>query len=306
MTMPGVKQRQRVESTVYAPRLVPVWVAVPAAVAGASTVLVLIYLLVQRVVGPGSGTASVASGTGAPALDLIRASIALAGFLGAVLAGVYAYRKQRLAEGDARRADAEQLASRFAQASEQLGHDKAAVRLAGAYAMTALADDWPAQRQMCVSVLTAYLRVPYEPDPQGAGFQRGEGEVRKTIILIIRDHLRDGFSEVSWCGLNFRFEGAVFDGGDLTGARFTERNVTFHGARFVSGTFYFNNIEITGARLWFGKVSFEGGEVSFAGARMSAGLITFEGASVTGGTVTLDGFEHSGGRIDWGPLPPAP
>src|SRR5262245_14329548 len=55
---------------------------------------------------------------------------------------------------------------RFATAAGQLGSDKpAAVRLAAVYAMAGLADDWEKNRQTCVDVLCAYLRMPYEPDP---------------------------------------------------------------------------------------------------------------------------------------------
>ena len=58
------------------------------------------------------------------------------------------------------------LNERFATAAGQLGNDKPpAVRLAGVYAMAGLADDWPENRQTCVDVLCAYLRMPYEPDP---------------------------------------------------------------------------------------------------------------------------------------------
>ena len=58
------------------------------------------------------------------------------------------------------------LNERFATAAGQLGSDKPpAVRLAGVYAMAGLADDWPENRQTCVDVLCAYLRMPYEPDP---------------------------------------------------------------------------------------------------------------------------------------------
>jgi hypothetical protein len=57
------------------------------------------------------------------------------------------------------------LNERFATAAEQLGSDKPAVRLAGVYAMAVLADDWEKNRQACVDVLCAYLRMPYQPDP---------------------------------------------------------------------------------------------------------------------------------------------
>src|SRR5436305_1026584 len=58
------------------------------------------------------------------------------------------------------------LNERFATAADHLGSDKpSAVRLAGVYAMAGLADDWDENRQTCVNVLCAYLRMPYEPDP---------------------------------------------------------------------------------------------------------------------------------------------
>jgi hypothetical protein len=54
------------------------------------------------------------------------------------------------------------LNERFATAAEQLGSDEPAVRLAGVYAMAGLADDWKEKenRQTCVDVLCAYLRMP--------------------------------------------------------------------------------------------------------------------------------------------------
>jgi hypothetical protein len=53
------------------------------------------------------------------------------------------------------------LNERFATAAGQLGSDKPpAVRLAGVYAMAGLADDWKKNRQTCVDVLCAYLRLP--------------------------------------------------------------------------------------------------------------------------------------------------
>jgi len=39
---------------------------------------------------------------------------------------------------------------RYQDAAWQLGHDKPAVRLAGIYAMSRLADDWVEQRQACI------------------------------------------------------------------------------------------------------------------------------------------------------------
>src|SRR5689334_22112552 len=78
------------------------------------------------------------------------------------------------------------LNERPATAAEQLGGDKSpAIRLAGVYAMAGLADDWKENRQTCVDVLCAYLRLPYEPDPgpdapERLAFQASR-EVRHTV-----------------------------------------------------------------------------------------------------------------------------
>lgn len=299
--------------TVYAPTLLDFrWMAAIAVASAATTVWlayvsfdVLVPAAPPRATGPSSATTR--------SIELAKLAIAVAGFVGAVLAGVYAYRRQRLAEGDARRADAEQLGARFAQASEQLGHTSPAVRLAGVYALAELADEWEARRQTCVNVLTAYLQVPWIWDPDDDDYQVGEHEVRRTIFRVIRDHLRDDMPYVSWRGLNFRFEGAIVNGGDLTGARFTNppgsstsatprrAHVTFHGARFVGGVFHFH-VAIEGADVWFQKARFEGGEVHFQGASITSGGLHFKGATEAGGQVLFTGFRNQGGKIEPGPF----
>lgn len=79
------------------------------------------------------------------------------------------------------------LNERFATAAGQLGSDKPpAVRLAGVYALAGLADDWPENRQTCVDVLCAYLRLPYDldpgedADPAERAAYRADREVRHT------------------------------------------------------------------------------------------------------------------------------
>jgi hypothetical protein len=90
------------------------------------------------------------------------------------------------------------LNERFATAAGQLGSDKPpAVRLAGVYAMAGLADDWPENRQTCVDVMCAYLRMPYEADPddEAPGPERlafrASREVRHTVIRVVTAHLGD-------------------------------------------------------------------------------------------------------------------
>src|SRR6266851_9642046 len=141
------------------------------------------------------------------------------------------------------------LNERFATAAGQLGSDKPPeVRLAGVYAMAGLADDWQENqknKQTCVDVLCAYLRMPYEPDPgqddpgpQRLAF-RASREVRHTVIRVIAAHLRAD-AAVSWQGLNFDFTGVVFDGGDFGGAKFSGGTVLFDQAKFSGGTVLFD------------------------------------------------------------------
>jgi uncharacterized protein YjbI with pentapeptide repeats len=87
----------------------------------------------------------------------------------------------------------------YARAADQLGADKAAVRLAGLYALERLAQDVPAQREAAGNVLCAYLRMPFRPTNE---LQEGadqairdrhdtiaqEQEVRQAALDILKRH----------------------------------------------------------------------------------------------------------------------
>src|SRR5215472_13833915 len=171
------------------------------------------------------------------------------------------------------------LNERFDTVAERLDTDKPpAVRLAAVYAMAGLADDWPEHRQMCVDVLCGYLRMPYEPDPGGdapvekrLAFQASR-EVRHTVIRVITAHL-NGTAPVSWCGLNFDFAGAVFGGGDFSGAKFTGGTVNFVGAEFSGGTVSFGGAEFSEGTVKFAGAKFSGARVNFFLARFSGGMV---------------------------------
>jgi uncharacterized protein YjbI with pentapeptide repeats len=191
------------------------------------------------------------------------------------------------------------LNERFATAAEQLGSDNAAVRLAGGYAMAGLADDWEENRQTCVDVLCAYLRMPYEPEPsQGAlearqlAYQAAR-EVRHTVIRVIAAHLRDD-AAVSWQSLNFDFTGVVFDGGDFSWTRFSGGKADFSGAEFSGGLVSFGFAEFRGARVFFNGTQFSGGKVGFGNAKFSDSLVYFGGAGFSGGEVYFGSAEFSG------------
>ncbi|WP_147457079.1 pentapeptide repeat-containing protein [Micromonospora pisi] len=118
------------------------------------------------------------AGTALNAIEVysgLRISLAVVAGLGAVVALVVAYRRQRYNEAqhllsqvsDTR--DAVRLfGERFQSASGQIGSAEPAVRLAGVYGLLNLANDWKSGRQMCVDVLCGYLRMPFEISPADA------------------------------------------------------------------------------------------------------------------------------------------
>jgi uncharacterized protein YjbI with pentapeptide repeats len=199
--------------------------------------------------------------------------------------------------------------------------------------MAGLADDWKANRQTCVDVLCAYLRMPYEPDPgdQAPAPKRltfqSDREVRHTIIRVITAHLRPG-AAISWQGLNFDFTGVVFDGGDFSSAIFHGGQVSFHdaefsgvgfmrakfyaessdtgysgvvsfvGARFTDGMNTFHGAEFSSLVL-FGRAKFLGGYVSFNDTKFSGGEVGFPLAEFSGSEVDFSGAEFSGSEIDF-------
>ena len=221
------------------------------------------------------------------------------------------------------------LNERFTTAADQLGSDKPPIRLAGVYAMAGLADDWEENRQTCVDVLCAYLRMPYEPDPgqdapepQRLAFQTIR-EVRHTVIRVITAHLKKD-AAVSWQGLNFDFTGVVFDGGDFTEAHFSGGTVFFSSAQFSGdavhfrhaqfsgGKIYFNlsqvsggmldftGTQFSGSEIYFNAAQFSGRMVSFSKAHFSGSEIHFAGTQFSGGTVSFSEAHFSGGEVDFG------
>lgn len=270
----------------YAPRLWPVWLVAPIWVVAAIALAGIIFLLLRA-----------AASRPSDVLELVKTTITVAGFVGAVLVGVYGYRKQRLVEGDAHRTDAEQLAQRYTTAAEQLGHERAAVRLAGVYAMARLADDWVEQRQVCIDVLCAYLRMPYESDTASEKYREGEREVRHTIICLIRDHLRNPSAPTTWCGRDLDFTNAIFDGGNFDDAKFTGGEVSFLGAKFTGGEVSFSGAEFAGGTVVFGYAEFTGGTVFFSGAKFTGSVVTFYYATFIDGTVTFNLTEFTDSSV---------
>lgn len=233
--------------------------------------------------------------------DLVKVALGLAAGIGAAFALVVSFRRARAEEAASHRDDRRLFSSRYQDAADLIGSDKAAVRLAGIYAMARLADDWTEQQQQCIDVLCAYLRLPYSPDPETG--DPGECQVRQSVIAVINSHLQivDG---PSWIGRNFDFSGTLFDGGTFDGAAFVGGTVSFRHAEFTG------RVDFVGARF-AGAVDFRdttfGGEVSFRSARLSdvdfararfaTGIVNYRDAEFMGGTVGFFGAEFAGAAV---------
>ena len=181
---------------------------------------------------------------------------------------------RKTAEDVGKRADAAALAERYQDAASQLGHDKAAVRLAGVYAMSRLADDWPDERQTCIDVLCAYLRLPWlvESKPVADDMQ-----VRRTIASVINRHVAED-AKIPWIANDFDFTRAQLRDFLLEGCTFAGR-VTFSQAEFT-GECKFADIAFQGGASFtacaiHGRVKLDdiraGGtrQITFAGARIA-------------------------------------
>jgi uncharacterized protein YjbI with pentapeptide repeats len=238
--------------------------------------------------------------------DGIKIALTVVAGVGAGIVLVVVYRRQVYhefenvrANATAAREEAKLYAERFRSAADQLGSDKAAVRLAGVYAMASLADDWHVGQQTCIDVLCGYLRMPFDLPTTVSRVkvrgQREEQQVRDTVVKLIGAHLRDA-AAVSWQGRDFDFGGAVFDGCDFSGARFSGGSVSFSratftgevifaGAHFSDGGVYFSEAEFTSCDADFTWAQFNGGAVYFARTQFNGSKIRFMRAQVTAGDV---------------------
>jgi hypothetical protein len=195
------------------------------------------------------------------------------------------------ASGVAERAEADALTTRYQEAAAQLGHESPAVRLAGAYALAKLADDWPDQRQVCIDVICAYLRAPW---PSQIGHpevgDRSEEMVRASILELISNHLRGQSDAPSWrdarfdfSGATFRdfrlhniafgftpnFSGAIFEGESVFDLCMFKRGATFDYSH-VRGSLSFDNVFVSGGLTatpqgFFPQLSFNGAVVEETG-----------------------------------------
>jgi len=190
----------------------------------------------------------------------------------------------------AHRAESDALSKRYQDAAVQIGHDKAAVRLAGVVAMGRLADDWTEQRQTCVDVLCAYLRMPN--DHETIQESEGEKQVRVAILRLIGSHL-DADAKRNWCDSEFDFSYAEIPALSWTKPTFKKRP-DFSQARFAGPVSIGQPLFEQGVS--FVRAAFDS-SIHLQNARVSQGDIALQGAEITSGVLTTD-FLGEQGVID--------
>jgi hypothetical protein len=255
-------------------------------------------------------------------LELLKLTFAVVAGVGGIVALVTAYRRQRTAERSQAHAERSQLNAEhdaterritdlYGQAAEQLGHNKAAVRLAGLYALERLAHDHHRHRQAVVDVVCAYLRMPFHdpdtdttqtqpnppddstaseteptPRPHTSAEEQQEKQVRLTAQRLLIRHLHIGpdhgndrpFPETYWDGINIDLTDAHLIDFDFSHCR--PHNADFTHAAFTNtarfgGAQFSGDARFGGAQFcgeaWFDEAQFSG-NARFDRTRFDQGL----------------------------------
>lgn len=212
--------------------------------------VIVVGIPLMVVVAAGAVWVLLGTGAGGDQLDAIRTGSALGVGLGGIVVLWLAARRQRSTELDLlQKYEAHQLAERvaaagerdatarritdlYAKAVDQLGSDKAPVRLGGLYALERLAQDNvdPQLRQTVVNMICAYLRMPSLAE------EPHEREVRLTAQRILENHLKPGPDPIHpvstfWPGIDLNLTGAVLADLNLSGSRI--RDADFHRVKFT-------------------------------------------------------------------------
>jgi hypothetical protein len=230
-------------------------------------------------------------------LDALKTAANIVVGTGGAAALLLAARRQRSAELDLVQKDHDATERRvteiYSKAADQLGSDKAPVRLAGLYSLERLAGGYAPHRQTIVNVLCAYLRMPFqhqaEPARGGTGEKTDEEvaekaaenaeelQVRKTAQRILLLHLRPGSAEQPnegfWPDIDLDLSGATLVG--LTLTHCSIRSILCFGTQFCELT-SFRGTEFR-TKADFNKARFDG-RVDFRGAVFGGDRDSFNGA----------------------------
>ncbi len=189
---------------------------------------------------------------------------------------------------DARRVQEAALRDRYTAVAAQIDHTSLpAVRQAGVYALTALADDWHTygedeERQVCINLLQWYLRVPAPAVAGGTPPDLSEREIRQAIVQILTERRRRPPEHPrSWANTSISLRHASLrdcnlKSLDLAGLDFTRADM--------------GGVDLTGADLTGADLT----GADLTGARMRSTILT--GSTLT--RANLSGASLSGAKFD--------
>jgi hypothetical protein len=219
---------------------------------------------------------------------------------------------------DARQDAAERRVTElYTKASDQLGSDKAPVRLAGLYALERLGQGNVEHRKTVIDVICAYLRMPYTPPDESGQDTAGHQElqVRKTAQRMIDNHLCARREDDRWTEItDVDLQGATLVDFRLADCRVASINLNhavlsgesvFRGTTFLlafmqdttfSGPVDFRSADFV-RDAWFSYSTFGEGPRFSAGPYFRdthfGGHVSFRGTVFTRG-VHLAGVKFSG------------
>ena len=252
-------------------------------------------------------------------IDAVKTAFGVGAGAGGVFALWLATRRQRTLElqltETSRDLEERRVTELYTKAVEQLGSDKAPVRLGGLYALERLGQDNPKQRQTIVNVWCAYLRMSFkgpEEGLKGTVARDAEGQddpellVRLTAQELLKTHLshdQPGY----WPGMSvdlqravlvdFRLSGCTLEAADFSRAEFVGavhirgtnfgRRAGFYGTHFTALANFDRSVFAEGA--FFSRAHF-GGDAVFTRTR-SGGRFEFSHANFEG-AADFDGGRH--------------
>lgn len=238
-----------------------------------------------------AGHAAAGTSRASAQLDAVRTGLAAGGGAGAAVGLMLAFRRQHHQEIATQNTDFDATERRitelYTKAVEQLGDDKAPVRLGGLYALERLAQDNDAQRQTIVNVICAYLRMPFPATPDSAevpnldeeGTSTGtqtavalrmtgdtwqqEKQVRLTAQRILSEHMHQPETSLDptsaspsrfWHNIRLDLTGATLIDFNLQDCIVAEAQF---GEATFSGTAWFRRATFSGT-AWFSRATFNG------------------------------------------------
>lgn len=211
----------------------------------------------------------------------------------------------------------------YTKSVEQLGSDKAPVRLGGLYALERLGQDNPKQRQTIVNVLCSYLRMPFKGPETGlrgrTGAELGDDTDPELLVrLAAQDLLKTHLSHDEpgfWPGMSvdlqravlvdFRLSGCTVAAADFSRARFVGA-VHIRGSRFTRQAGFYG-AEFTAIANFDRSVFDEGAFFSYAHFARDATFTRIRSGGVFQFTHTVfdAGADFAGGEHDELDLPDA-